>query len=184
MPDLTLLFISPESMSGDAPTPNLNGNGIPYSEGNSKDQDKLLLEPFAYLLQVPGKNVRKKLLHAFNAWLDIPQDKVREIGEIVQILHNASLLLDDIQDNSVLRRGIPVAHKIYGEASVINAANYVMFIGLERVLKLGHERAVHVYSEQMLELHRGQGMEIYWRDNFQCPSEEEYKQMTIRKTGE
>ena len=27
------------------------------------------------------------------------------------------------------------------------------------------------------------GMELYWRDNYQCPSEDEYKQMTIRKTG-
>lgn len=26
-------------------------------------------------------------------------------------------------------------------------------------------------------------MEIYWRDNFACPTEDEYKQMTIRKTG-
>lgn len=34
-----------------------------------------------------------------------------------------------------------------------------------------------------MELHRGQGMEIYWRDNFTCPTESEYKQMTIRKTG-
>lgn len=40
-----------------------------------------------------------------------------------------------------------------------------------------------MYTEQMLELHRGQGMEIYWRDNFTCPTESEYKQMTIRKTG-
>ncbi len=99
------------------------------------------------------------------------------------MLHNASLLVDDIEDNSILRRGIPVAHKIYGEASTINSANYVMFIGLERVLELGHPRAVAVFSEQMLELHRGQGMEIYWRDGFKCPTEEEYRQMTIRKTG-
>lgn len=26
-------------------------------------------------------------------------------------------------------------------------------------------------------------MELYWRDNFICPSEDDYKQMTIRKTG-
>lgn len=26
-------------------------------------------------------------------------------------------------------------------------------------------------------------MEIYWRDNFTCPTESDYKQMTIRKTG-
>lgn len=115
--------------------------------------------------------------------------------------------IDDIQDNSVLRRGIPVAHSIFGVASTINSANYVMFIGLEKVLTLKHNevawlfqktvsfikfvvivkmnllgslQAISVYSEQLLELHRGQGMEIYWRDNFSCPSEEEYKTMVIR----
>lgn len=44
-------------------------------------------------------------------------------------------------------------------------------------------QATKIYTEQLLELHRGQGMEIYWRDNFTCPTESEYKQMTIRKTG-
>lgn len=41
-------------------------------------------------------------------------------------------------------------------------------------------QATTVYTEQLLELHRGQGMEIYWRDNFTCPTEEEYNQMTMR----
>lgn len=44
-------------------------------------------------------------------------------------------------------------------------------------------QATKIYTEQLLELHRGQGMEIYWRDNFTCPTESEYKLMTIRKTG-
>jgi geranylgeranyl pyrophosphate synthase len=38
--------------------------------------------------------------------------QVSEIGYIVQMLHNASLLVDDIEDSSILRRGIPVAHKV------------------------------------------------------------------------
>lgn len=94
-----------------------------------------------------------------------------------------SFRIDDIEDNSILRRGIPVAHSIYGVASTINAANYALFLALEKVLKLEHPEATHVYNEQILELHRGQGMEIYWRDNFHCPTETEYKLMTIRKTG-
>ncbi len=73
--------------------------------------------------------------------------------------------------------------QVYGIPSVINTANYVMFIALERTIALGHPEAVRVYSEQMLELHRGQGKEIYWRDNYHCPTEEEYKTMTIGKTG-
>ena len=47
--------------------------------------------------------------------MKVDEEKVRRIGEIVQMLHNASLLLDDIEDNSILRRGIPVAHKIFGK---------------------------------------------------------------------
>lgn len=35
--------------------------------------------------------------------------------------------VDDIEDNSKLRRGVPVAHSIYGVASTINTANYVYF---------------------------------------------------------
>ncbi|XP_035233350.1 geranylgeranyl pyrophosphate synthase-like isoform X2 [Stegodyphus dumicola] len=145
--------------------------------------DKILLQPFTYIEQVPGKQIRTKLTKAFNYWLNIPLDKCYEIGEIVQMLHNASLLIDDIEDNSKLRRGIPVAHSIFGIASTINSANYVYFLGLERTLKLGHPKATAVFTEQLLELHRGQGMEIYWRDNFLCPTEQEYKEMVKRKTG-
>ncbi|XP_031639181.1 geranylgeranyl pyrophosphate synthase isoform X2 [Contarinia nasturtii] len=115
--------------------------------------------------------------------MNIPIEKLKAIGEIVQMLHNSSLLIDDIEDNSCLRRGVPVAHSIYGVASTINAANYVFFLALEKVQQLNHPDATKVYTEQLLELHRGQGMEIYWRDNFTCPTESEYKLMTVRKTG-
>jgi len=156
---------------------------MPYSGSNDREQDSLLLEPYSHILSVPGKNIRGKLIRGFNSWLGVEEGKLAAIGAIVQMLHNASLLLDDIEDSSSLRRGLPVAHKIYGEASTINCANYVMFIGLERTLALGHPRAVTVFTEQLLELHRGQGMEIHWRDNFVCPTEEEYRLMISRKTG-
>ncbi|KAJ8919025.1 hypothetical protein NQ315_016930 [Exocentrus adspersus] len=160
-----------------------NNITIPYSKKNDKNQDEKLLEPFIYMLQVPGKNIRSKLAKAFNYWLQVPDEKLSQITDIVQILHNSSLLIDDIQDSSILRRGIPVAHLIYGVASTINTANYTSFIALERVMDLNHPEAISIALEQILELYRGQGMEIYWRDNFTCPSEDEYKEMVKRKTG-
>ncbi|XP_043273504.1 geranylgeranyl pyrophosphate synthase [Venturia canescens] len=156
---------------------------IPYSENGDKKLDELLLQPFSYIQQVPGKQIRAKLAHAMNHWLKIPMEKLQAIDDITQMLHNSSLLIDDIQDNSILRRGIPVAHAIYGVARTISAANYVMFIALERVVALNHPQATQVYTEQLLELHRGQGIEIYWRDNYVCPTESEYRFMTMKKTG-
>jgi len=41
-------------------------------------------------------------------------------------------------------------------------------------------QAMTICIEDILELHRGQGMDIFWRDNFTCPSEADYKIMTIR----
>ncbi|KAJ7416708.1 Geranylgeranyl pyrophosphate synthase [Pitangus sulphuratus] len=105
------------------------------------------------------------------------------IIEVTEMLHNASLLVDDIEDNSKLRRGFPVAHSIYGIPSVINCANYVYFLGLEKVLTLDHPDAVKVFTRQLLELHKGQGLDIYWRDTYTCPTEAEYKAMVLQKTG-
>lgn len=149
----------------------------------TSNPDQILLEPYNYLLQVGGKEIRTHLATAFNYWLQIPEDKLTIIIEVTQMLHNASLLIDDIEDNSVLRRGIPVAHHIYGVPHTINTANYVYFLGLQKALSLNHPDVTRVFTEQLLELHRGQGMDIYWRDANVCPTEEEYKEMVIRKTG-
>jgi geranylgeranyl diphosphate synthase type 3 len=87
---------------------------------------------------------------------------------------------DDIQDNSILRRGIPVAHSIYGVASTINAAKYLLLKGLTRLRSFNHPDVITVCKEQVLETYYGQGLEIFWRDNYTCPSLEEYKQMIKR----
>jgi geranylgeranyl diphosphate synthase type 3 len=84
---------------------------------------------------------------------------------------------DDIQDNTTLRHGIPAAHSIYGVASTINAVNYILLKGLNKVQSLNHPEATTVYTEQVLDVCYGQGLEIYWRENYTCPSFEEYKQM-------
>jgi geranylgeranyl diphosphate synthase type 3 len=70
------------------------------------------------------------MIDCFQAWLNVPDDKLAVIKDIVASLHNASLLVDDIEDSSKLRRGHPVAHSIYGIAQTINSANYVYFLAL------------------------------------------------------
>lgn len=35
------------------------------------------------------------------------------------------------------------------------------------------------FAEELLALHRGQGLDIYWRDNMKCPTEQEYSDMVV-----
>ena len=137
----------------------------------------VLLEPYHYLLSNPGKEVRTTLILAFEDWIPLPKNKRVEIVEIIKMLHSASLMIDDVEDNSTLRRSKPVAHKIFGIAATINCANYVYFLALEKLAALADSRAIQVFTEELIQLHRGQGMEIYWRDSGVCPTEDEYVQM-------
>ncbi|KAI6112009.1 farnesyltranstransferase [Pisolithus croceorrhizus] len=95
-----------------------------------------LLEPFSYIASCPSKEIRSQLIAAFNVWLQVPADQLDVITRVVGLLHNASLLVDDIEDNSELRRGRPVAHKIYGVPQTINTANYVYFLAYHELFKM------------------------------------------------
>ena len=147
-------------------------------------RDETVLEPFRYISNVPGKDVRGKLIDCFQLWFQVESTAVlQSIKDIIGDLHNASLLVDDIEDNSSLRRGIPVAHKVFGVPATINCSSYAIFLALEKVHALNNPQAVQVFIGELLNLHRGQGQDIFWRDSMTCPTEEQYLQMVQDKTG-
>ncbi|KAI7877344.1 geranylgeranyl pyrophosphate synthase [Lichtheimia hyalospora FSU 10163] len=143
----------------------------------------ILLEPYEYLCAHPGKDVRTKMIAAFNVWLQVPQEELLAITKVIGMLHSASLLIDDVEDDSVLRRGVPAAHHLFGLPQTINCANYVYFLALDELIKLKNPEMVKIYTEELVNLHRGQGMELYWRDTATCPTEEEFIEMVDNKTG-
>jgi len=146
-------------------------------------RDDAVLEPMTYLAGVPGKDVRGQLIDCFQEWLQIPVDKVDAVKIVVTDLHNASLLVDDIEDNSKLRRGMPVAHSIFGVPVTLNCANYVYFLALEKCHSLNNLSAMSIFVKELLNLHRGQGQDILWREQVHCPTMEQYTQMIRDKTG-
>ncbi|KAG8626374.1 hypothetical protein KVT40_005319 [Elsinoe batatas] len=149
----------------------------------SREKDKILLGPYDYMLGHPGKDIRSQLIASFNVWLRVPDQSLAVITKVVGMLHTASLLVDDVEDNSLLRRGVPVAHNIFGTAQTINSANYVYFVALQELLKLNNPVLLQIYTEELLNLHRGQGMDLFWRDTLTCPSEDDYLEMVGNKTG-
>jgi geranylgeranyl diphosphate synthase type 3 len=50
------------------------------------------LEPFTFITSNPGKEIRGALIEAFNRWLNVPEDKLKVIARVVNMLHSASLM--------------------------------------------------------------------------------------------
>ncbi|KAI4652060.1 hypothetical protein J4E93_002257 [Alternaria ventricosa] len=155
------------------------GNGVAWTES----KERILLGPYDYLYGHPGKDIRSQCIAAFNLWLKVPPERLEIITKVVGMLHTASLLVDDVEDSSILRRGIPVAHSIFGTPQTINSANYVYFRALSLLLSMNNPKLIEIFTEELLNLHRGQGMDLYWRDTLTCPSEADYLEMVGNKTG-
>ncbi|EMG46440.1 hypothetical protein G210_3309 [Candida maltosa Xu316] len=158
-----------------------------------------ILEPYSYISDIPSnnQNVRTRFLHAFNdLFYNIPDMHLLEaIGDIISVFHNSSLLIDDIEDDSKYRRGLPVAHIKYGVPLTINCGNMMYFVALQKAQDLSGPhgsmetkfKTSQILIDEMLNLHRGQGMDIYWRDYLTTldglPEIDDYLAMVKDKTG-
>ncbi|XP_076633332.1 terpene synthase-like isoform X3 [Colletes latitarsis] len=159
------------------------GKSILHSLVGDNEIDHQLLEPVKYLEKSLEQRLESKIAIAFNVWLKIPEDKLREIALISKTIHVSSLIFDDIQDETKVRKNVPVAHSVYGIAKTLNAGSHAIFLAIQKTHALNHPKAMEIFIEESLKCHRGQGLEIYWRENFICPSEASYKLMVLEKTG-
>jgi geranylgeranyl pyrophosphate synthase/predicted secreted hydrolase len=87
---------------------------------------------------------------------------------LLEILHTGSLIVDDVEDRSVVRRGGPAAHVIFGEALSINSGSAAYFMGQglgtdsERKEPTAEEKlkVYDLYFEGMRAAHAGQALDI------------------------
>jgi octaprenyl-diphosphate synthase len=113
---------------------------------------------------------------------------------LVEFPHNASLIHDDIEDNSDERRGKPAVHLLYGTDTAINSGAFMYFLPLA-CLSAWEDRAIvlqdhlksdiwTVWASHMRALHLGQAMDIAWHRDFHAlPGLDEYDRMCRLKTG-
>ncbi|MEM2463899.1 MAG: polyprenyl synthetase family protein, partial [Candidatus Bathyarchaeia archaeon] len=112
---------------------------------------------------------------------------------IPEVVHNGTLMIDDIEDSSEYRRGKPCTYKIYGLDIAINAGNAMYYLPLlplmENREKIGAEKLAKIYEiyvQEMINLSLGQAMDVAWHKglaNADQISEEDYLQMCAYKTG-
>ena len=95
----------------------------------------------------------------------------------IELVHNASLVIDDIIDESELRRGTPAAWQAFGHGPAIVASDGLLGEAFD--LFSTDERAMQTVSESMVELGEGEAMELVAEPS----NEAEYMELARRKTG-
>jgi geranylgeranyl diphosphate synthase type I len=104
-------------------------------------------------------------------------DTAVEFAVGIELVHSASLVVDDIIDRSELRRGTPSAWAEFGHGPAIIASDGLL--GEAFALFSANERAMQAVSESMVELGEGEATELV----AQPTSEDEYMELARRKTG-
>ncbi|KAL2824204.1 polyprenyl synthetase [Aspergillus cavernicola] len=144
--------------------------------------EAVLWKPYQYIISMPSKGFRKNLIDSLQTWYKVPHSSVQVISGVASLLHEASLMLDDIQDGSSLRRGKPAVHEIFGVSQTINSAGFHINNALRLVQQLSPS-AVLIFSDQMSELYTGQAHDIFWANHKFIPTEEDYYRMIDGKTS-
>ena len=165
----------------------LNAGTVTTPCGNQSLQtisESAILAPHEYVSSMPSKGVRTALIDSLNVWIEAGAEQLDCVKDVVKMLHNSSLILDDIEDGSRLRRSSPAAHAIFGTAQSINSATYVYVRAVQKVLyNVRSEEAMPVLLTGLEHLFIGQSWDLYWSYNIICPSEEAYLSMIDHKTG-
>jgi geranylgeranyl diphosphate synthase type I len=130
-----------------------------------------------HVLLSGGKRVRPAVtVLACEAVGGGPADAV-DFAVGIELVHNASLVIDDIIDRSDVRRGTPSAWAEFGYGPAIIASDGLL--GEAFALFSENERAMRIVAEAMVELGEGEATELVARPE----TEAEYMTLARRKTG-
>jgi geranylgeranyl diphosphate synthase type II len=119
-----------------------------------------------------------------------PQDAL-DLAVAIELLHNALLVHDDIEDDSEQRRGRPTLHVEHGVPLALNAGDTLTLVSLRPLLESHHRFGADLSLKLVRETERmaltsaeGQAMELGWRrDNLIDLNDADYLQMVLKKTS-
>lgn len=124
-----------------------------------------------------GKRIRPVLCLLVADAIDNHAELARPSAAAVELIHNFSLLHDDIQDASPLRRNRPTVWKIWGEAQAINTGDTMFALSQLAVIRLSktHDattvKALEVLNDTSLELTRGQYLDMSFEQQETVPTD-------------
>ena len=162
-------FIQSQTNKGLAKiTPNLNSS-------------KYFYDPVNYVIKGEGKRLRPVLVHLSGQAYDAQPDDLMKLGIAVELLHNFSLVHDDIMDNDSKRHGQPSVHYKWDIPTAILAGDGLFTLAQLSLVGLD-SYIFQRFNEVALEICEGQGMDKEFENDHSIDMDS-YIQMIGKKTA-
>ncbi len=136
-----------------------------------------------YILGAGGKRFRP-LLHLLSARLCgyREHDSEYTLGGVVEFIHTASLLHDDVVDEAKIRRGRSSANSLWGNQASILVGDYLYSKALYHAVRIQNQRVMDVLSETTTSMSEGEVLQLMHIQNVDI-SETDYFRLVECKTG-
>lgn len=133
----------------------------------SRALETTLFSPLEVAMGRPSKRVRSEL---FSVLMEECAERLEpgvyeRIGELLECLHTASIVIDDIEDETLERRGSPSLHIQYGVPVALNAASWLLISPFVLLRKMNLNptselKVTHAIADTLLQAHEGQAVDV------------------------
>ena len=134
-------------------------------------------------LSVEGKRIRSKVVYELGSFLKVPYFDLIQLATASELLHEATLIHDDIQDEDEVRRGEKTFWKKHGLSHAINAGDFLLMLSLKPLLELNNPALLKLHTETSFSLAQGQAEEIFNKENCYFARKDFYQSCIEQKTA-
>ena len=113
-----------------------------------------------YIVHAGGKRMRPKLLLMFANALGDPREQRHELAAVVEFIHTATLLHDDVVDESALRRGKQTANAMFGNAASVLVGDFLYSRAFQMMVSVDRMRVLEVLAEATNVIAEGEVLQL------------------------
>ena len=136
-----------------------------------------------YLIGSGGKRLRPLLTLVCAKLCNYKGDDHVKLAAAVEFIHNATLLHDDVVDESDLRRGMPTANNKWGNKASILVGDFLLSQSFRLMVSVGSIKVLDILSNAAAVIAEGEVMQLSVTNNIEI-TEEEYIEIITAKTAE
>ncbi len=135
-----------------------------------------------YIIQSGGKRVRPLVTVLAGRACNVSGSKLAAAAAIVEFVHTATLLHDDVVDESNLRRGHETANAVWGNQASVLVGDYLYSRAFEMMVDLNHMRIMDVMASATNKIAEGEVLQLM-NANDPETTEADYMEVIYRKTA-